>query len=653
MDSPGTFIVIEGSDGSGKGTQFRLLKERLAAVGYDVEVFDFPQYDKNSSHFVKEYLNGHYGPASSVSPYTASLFYALDRYEAAPQIRKALAQGKIVLCNRYVGSNMAHQGGKFADPMEQRSFFVWEDSLEYQLLNIPRPNLNVFLKVPAEIAQELVAQKKAREYTDKSHDEHEADIEHLKKSVATYELMCQLFPNDFKLVDCTEGGKLQSIPDINNKIWEIVRPLLPAKPSKPGHSVVVKLNEQTAKAAVKDQAEPKHTAELSLAAIYEAWLAGLPVEVKGSSWAKTGYKYYKPNLPKKTLAKYNEYLNKFVELHKAISKKVKDPAVLASCTPLAALCEVSIDFAKAPKYSLSKLQMNKNPEISELVSKAGIASRSNGRGGSKNSAGEPEQLSNIIARIASEHLPQNLAAEVQAVELLEAWPRNEFKVLADAIYPYSNLSKAEIEGEITGWSYQQKADTLLAAFSSDNGVKDKLSYQFDLTVDKMLLDEIIFCAVAEDIQSQPATPRYGYEVPAVVDEAGVADEYLDCFDKSLELFSSLQAAGCEDLAVYATLAGHKTRYQLTCTMNSLTKALDYKDSAKMADLMNLMIEKIAEHHPLVAEQLANSQTKPEKRPPAEKKAEPKPTAKAKESSANKTSRSRSRSRRRGNKPKKS
>src|SRR3990167_2931232 len=120
----GVFIVLEGADGSGKTTQFKLLAERLRAVGHDVAVFDFPRYDEPSSYFVKRYLNGDYGPASEVSPYTASLFYALDRFEAAPAIKQALAAGQIVLSNRYVGSNMAHQGSKFGTLAEQRKYFL-------------------------------------------------------------------------------------------------------------------------------------------------------------------------------------------------------------------------------------------------------------------------------------------------------------------------------------------------------------------------------------------------------------------------------------------------------------------------------------------------------------------------------------------------
>jgi dTMP kinase len=231
-DARGLFIVLEGVDGSGKGTQFKLIAEKLAKQGYDLEVFDFPRYDEPSSHFVRQYLNGVYGPAKNIDPYTASIFYALDRYEAAPAIRQALADGKIVLSKRYVGSNMAHQGGKFKDDAERRGFFMWEDGLEFQLLKIPRPTLNIFLHVPAEVSYELIKQKAARNYTDKTHDEHEVDISHLRKSIETYRLLHKLFPKDFASVECTHRGKLLSIEDINAKIWQIIKPLLPPQPKQ-------------------------------------------------------------------------------------------------------------------------------------------------------------------------------------------------------------------------------------------------------------------------------------------------------------------------------------------------------------------------------------------------------------------------------------
>ena len=182
-DNTGTFIVIEGTDGSGKGTQFRLLADRLTEAGYEVATFDFPQYDKSSSYFVREYLNGKYGTADEVGPYTGSLFYALDRFEAANDIRKALSEGKIVLANRFVGSNMAHQGTKFQHAEERRGYFIWLDNLEFEMLRVPRPDISFVLRVPAEIAQELVDQKETRNYTDKKRDIHEVDLSHMQRAL--------------------------------------------------------------------------------------------------------------------------------------------------------------------------------------------------------------------------------------------------------------------------------------------------------------------------------------------------------------------------------------------------------------------------------------------------------------------------------------
>lgn len=248
-DYPGRFIVIEGADGSGKTTQFNLLLERLQATGYDVEIFKFPQYDQESSHFVRSYLQGEYGPASKISPYAASIFYALDRYEAAPQIRKALTAGKIVLSDRYTGSNMGHQGTKFEDEAEQRGFFVWDDGFEFELLGIPRPDINLYLRVPPAVSHKLLHQR--LEATGEKADQHEADKEHLAMAAKTYDTLCRLFPKDFVAIECAEKGNMLSIASINDKIWQKVRAILPP-PKHKGHAAVIKLNQLTPQTSSND-----------------------------------------------------------------------------------------------------------------------------------------------------------------------------------------------------------------------------------------------------------------------------------------------------------------------------------------------------------------------------------------------------------------
>ena len=105
----GRFIVLEGTDGSGKTTQFKALVARLKKEGIAVKTVDFPQYGKESSYFVRQYLNGKYGGLKEVGPYRASLFYALDRFDLSSETRQALASGKIIVTDRYVDANAGHQ----------------------------------------------------------------------------------------------------------------------------------------------------------------------------------------------------------------------------------------------------------------------------------------------------------------------------------------------------------------------------------------------------------------------------------------------------------------------------------------------------------------------------------------------------------------
>src|SRR6266481_3584685 len=110
------FFVIEGTDGSGKSEQFKRLIARLELNGFKTSTVDFPRYKQPSAHFVESYLNGHYGTAMEVGPYKASLFYAVDRFAATLAMNNALSRGEVLVANRYVASNMGHQGGKITDP---------------------------------------------------------------------------------------------------------------------------------------------------------------------------------------------------------------------------------------------------------------------------------------------------------------------------------------------------------------------------------------------------------------------------------------------------------------------------------------------------------------------------------------------------------
>lgn len=225
--SVGKFIVIEGTDGSGKGTHTKLLTDWLTSQGHRLEAFDFPQYGQPSAYFVEQYLNGSYGSLGEIGPYRGSLFYALDRYQAGFKIREALSSGVHVLSNRYVGSNMGHQGGKIVDDTERAAYFKWNDNLEFEILGIPRPDLNIVLHMPSRQAQLFVDQKAERDYIGgKKRDIHEADLTHLEQAERTYLELCKTFPETFTRVPCEQAGVILPIEQIQNQIRALVEPII-------------------------------------------------------------------------------------------------------------------------------------------------------------------------------------------------------------------------------------------------------------------------------------------------------------------------------------------------------------------------------------------------------------------------------------------
>ncbi len=654
MKNRGLILVLEGSDGSGKATQLKLLSERLKAAGYDVSTFDFPRYNKESSHFIKTYLSGGYGSAKNISPYTASLFYALDRYEASNDILKEVEAGKIVLIDRYVGSNMAHQGAKFDDPVEQRGFFVWEDNLEYQLLNIPRPNINLFLRVPADISNDLISQRSGQ---NKARDEHESNLEFLRKSVATYDLLCELFPKDFSAIECTENGKLLSVATISNLIWDKLKPLLP--PDKPhlGHSSVVTLSSPTQSSPQIDDHSPKliqqfTNSSLLLKLNVERQIKS--VEPSGFSvWSDFDYKFYTPmGLPKEVDLAYKDSLFQIAKLHKQMRQKLEQhyeksiltgqmlyeknniSQLLLPVTPLAALSNFSVKLSdKAVNRLSTSLLSSDTPELQWSAKQLYTAAKAKWPRQFKQpieSQTGPEPINNIIAKLAEDKLSLN-SSDKKEVRLLEASPRLEFDLLAESIYPYSNLSLEEISEEVSAWSYQQKLDSFKQAAAAES-VLEKIKYKFDVVSDQISLNDFNNLAVISNLQVQMASPRFGYEVDPILEDIGIEELYLECFDISLKLFSILQQIDRDDLTVYATLLGHRMRWQFSVDAKNLNLILKQGLTVGNKNLIDGLMEAVAEVHPLTWEVLsegnlqAQNRLEPRNRiKPAKRRHKPKKT----------------------------
>jgi dTMP kinase len=218
----GTLVAIEGIDGTGKGTQASRLVAQAQAAGHRAQLFSFPLYDGNPfSEAVSAYLNGAFGGVDEVHPELAGLLYACDRFHARPSIAAALEECDLVVCDRYVPSNLAHQGAKLEEPA--RTVLIdWLLAVEYGEFRLPRPDLVVLLDVSSEVAHERVARKEPRAYTGLSRDIHEDAQDYLEATRAVYASLAAREPEGWTTV----SSESREISEIAAEIWEAVRPLL-------------------------------------------------------------------------------------------------------------------------------------------------------------------------------------------------------------------------------------------------------------------------------------------------------------------------------------------------------------------------------------------------------------------------------------------
>jgi dTMP kinase len=223
----GKLIAIEGIDGSGKRTQMDLLHGVIAAGegGHRVYSTGFPQYDSWFGKMVGQFLNGELGALEAVDPHFTALLYAGDRFEAKPKIEAALNEGKIVLVDRYIGSNLAHQTARVV-PEKRDEFRRWIEHLEYGIYDLPREDLILYLRVPPTEAQRLVAQKSKRSYTNAKQDLLEASLRHLQEATAIYDQLARSAP--WVTIECFDATKhtMRSVKEIAREVLAAVEPLL-------------------------------------------------------------------------------------------------------------------------------------------------------------------------------------------------------------------------------------------------------------------------------------------------------------------------------------------------------------------------------------------------------------------------------------------
>ena len=219
----GKLIVIEGTDGSGKSTQFQKLYTHLQSDGVPFEHIVFPRYKEESSALIRMYLGGQFGEnPSDVNAYAASSFYAVDRYASYKMDwGKWYEAGGLVLSDRYTTSNAVHQASKEPED-KQGEFLQWLYNFEYDKLGLPRPDLTIYLDVPTDFTEKLLRHREAD--TNTKADIHEKDMAYLATCRKTGRKAAEFY--GWTVINCVRDGQMRSIEDIHEEIYAHVKKCL-------------------------------------------------------------------------------------------------------------------------------------------------------------------------------------------------------------------------------------------------------------------------------------------------------------------------------------------------------------------------------------------------------------------------------------------
>lgn len=715
MDRPGLFIALEGTDGAGKSTQFDLLAKKIIDAGYKVETLQFPRYKEESSHFVREYLKGKFGDSNEVGPYTASLFYALDRYHASEQIKKWLNEGKIVLADRFTGSNMAHQGSFFDQPEQRKGFFLWLDQIEYDMLKIPRPDISLVLRVPSEIASSNV-DKRGEEK-----DIHEKDRNHSKRTVEVYDNLCELFPKDFKRVDCVRNGTLMDKQSISSLLWNIVQPILPEAPTKKKdppltlksdkvdiesavtnttdniYALTNMLPPQTIAAAMARLSRRKsdlrqiladeflyspHKSEGLLKRVISEYgddsvqqLAGQYFVVEGASNLLTkkiescrmgsyleqstryiffdeqdkngNYQYYIPdNLSEEVKAMYIKSMDKIFGLYSHMANELtehilrsndlpeneRDGAFKAAvrakaCDAIRGVLPVAVKstvgvFASAQtvEHMVEKLLADDLLEVRTAGKKIlaetrkvipSFLERADKAGRGAEYTKYLNKTKQEMRELNNELINNRFSVDMENVKLDNYFPKNELSICADILYEESNLSMQELKNELENIPVSNKAEIINGYIGTRSDRRHKpgrafenVHYSFSLLSDYGIFRDLSRHRIVNGLVWQELSPRYGYQIPDLIEEAGLEEDYIECFDTSLKLHSEVQRQGFIYESQYSTLLGHRMRWNISFNAREAYHILELRTSNQghpgYRELAQQMYEQIEAVHPLIA-----------------------------------------------------
>lgn len=559
--SQGAFIVLEGIDQSLVNKQVSLLAHKLSSDGHSVLVID-PNNLNQTSPYVNNLKAGVYGKLKDINPYISTLMYSMHRYDYKREIEHALEQGYVVLSSGYTSRQLLTLSPLLRTSEERHGYCLWVDTIEYQLMRLPRPTINLLLLT----------------YLDRSNNKDKARYD-------TYQDVIRLFPKDFRLLDCVR--KKQTIEDthIQKLLYEQVVTLI--RPPLSADKGTLEYIDR----AIHNPATQKKELYVSNVAILDVIQQNTP---KYPLPIVNDMTYYVPkNIPDSLIGRYSDFVATSINAYDDLKNKLYE--YLAQHIDI----KLSLQTIENIAQSVLPTSIKRELQITEKDLKHIATSLAE-----LHELGCKEIPGDVTTRRLHKKLENTpYSSDSSVVQLVFHSPKNELRLINNILFKASGLSDEEITNSVSLWTYEEKAQTLVSGLSN-KGYLDTISYTWEITLPLTILTELPAYINNASWQFQQLTPRFGYEVEDIIDKAGLADTIEVCFDNSFKLYSDVLAKSVHGGAEYCLLLGHKNRVKLTLTAQHLCSALLRADIPDyVQSLLKMLLATIESVHPLVYQSL--------------------------------------------------
>jgi len=623
----GKYIVLEGPEGVGKTTQIEELSRRLQAAGLPVRTLREP--DSQSDLTARTIRQLTQDPRYPMNTNTEVLLYNAARSQSLQVIKNSVEQGVICLVDRNYLTTLAIQ------------YYGRGDSPDYEAINRiisfavkgVEPDLCIVLDAPVQTLQERA---KFRDHGERFDDLDEAFLERVR---AGY--LWEAKQRNFPVVFATESKE-----EVSQAIWKLVIETLAVRqPSsalngermqsvgqiiaaKQGQSISHEPPLSAAAQATPTLSKNKHIISDSLHTLNLGNASKLLIElimsvpdmkVELEQASDTDFEYYvPPAFNGQSAEQYRQKMDKLKQLRSELTQVLQtytnEYAVDEdSMAKVMEATEAVLPIARGTKATIQAPE-SALKDLIEVLSTSDLAEAQTALQTIRAQVPTASFVVKTVKPADSLHEPVSdhptyTATTDEDVILISATPRSELALIPEVLYGGADSAWRDLVARVESWSYNQKVTVLTQSLNDKLSARQLLRaayYQWDIVADYQTFHKLVSSRAVFDIRRQPLSPRYGYETPGIIEQAGLSDQFTACFDLSLELYSLLQEAGYVDEAEYAVLYGHKLRYRLSCNAHDLL--LLQEQFMSNDNLIDRLLEKVAEVHPLLAESLHSKES---------------------------------------------